>query len=503
MSDIPTYGLHIDGQRVETGQWMEIRNPQNNVVVARVAKGGSEHIDQAVAAAKRSFESGVWSRLEPVDRSRTMAQIAAQLAEQIDTLLAAEIMANGATVRQAAGFHVGLASGHMNYFAELAARYEFERAVPPALYPTLGQSIIRREPIGVCGAITPWNFPLVLTLWKIGPAIAAGNSMVIKPDEKTPLSLLEFVRIAEECGLPPGVINVVPGVGEEAGVRLVEHSDVGKIAFTGSTAVGREIMSSAAATVKRVSLELGGKSPSILLDDADLDLAADGILFGCFLYSGQMCESGTRVLVPRSLHDEFVARLVDRAKTIKLGAIDDWETDLGPVISGAQQARIMELIRSGVDEGAKLVLGGGVPEGPEFEQGFWVEPTIFTEVTNDMRIAREEIFGPVLSVLVYDDEEEMLRIANDTIYGLAATIWSSDNERALDLSKKLQAGTVWINDHHQVNPSAPFGGFKQSGLGRELGVDCLDEYTEPKHVYLDLSGKRESRPYDLLLSHVD
>ncbi|GAA5110039.1 aldehyde dehydrogenase family protein [Haloechinothrix salitolerans] len=501
MTEVPTYGMLINGESRETGEWLEIRNPQDDSLAARVARGSTAEIDEAVTAAKRAFNSGVWSKRSPVERSRVMADIAEKMAERIEDLVHVEMIANGATVRQATGFHVGIAIQHFSYFAELAGTYEFETALPPQTYPTLGQNIIRREPIGVCGAISPWNFPLVLTLWKIGPAIAAGNSIVVKPDEKTPLSLLEFGRIAEECGLPPGVLNIVPGEGVDAGARLVSHPDVGKVAFTGSTEIGREIMRSASDTVKRVTLELGGKSPSIVLDDADLQLAVDGVLFGCMFYSGQICESGTRVLVPDSLYDEFVERLVRRAKTIKLGPTDDWETDLGPIISAKQHQRVLDLIARGEDEGAKIVLGGGVPEGDEFRCGFWVEPTILTEVTNDMKVAREEIFGPVLCVLRYQDEDEAVEIANDSIYGLAATIWSSDNARALELAEELQAGTVWINDHHQVNPAAPFGGYKQSGIGRELGANCLDEYTETKTIYLDLSGDLESRPYDLLLSH--
>jgi acyl-CoA reductase-like NAD-dependent aldehyde dehydrogenase len=289
----------------------------------------------------------------------------------------------------------------------------------------------------------------------------------------------------------------------EAGARLASHPDVGKIGFTGSTEVGREIMRLAAGTVKKVTLELGGKSPSIVLDDADIETAVDGVLYGCFLYSGQICESGTRLLLPESLHDEFVERLVERAKTITLGDTRDWETDLGPVISAKQHARILGYLKTGVEEGATLALGGGVPKGAQFERGHWIEPTIFTDVRNDMRIAREEVFGPVLSVLKYTSDKEAIEIANDTAYGLASSIWSGDNDRALSMANEIEAGSVWINDSHQINCQVPFGGYKQSGLGRELGPDALDEYTETKNVHLDLSGRRDRRPYDVLLSHAD
>jgi len=322
----------------------------------------------------------------------------------------------------------------------------------------------------------------------------------MKPDEKTPLTMIRFAQLAEECGLPPGVLNVVTGVGEEVGAHLASHPDVDKVAFTGSTAVGREVMRLASSTVKRVTLELGGKSPVVVLDDADLDTAVDAALFGCFLYSGQVCESGTRLLLPDSLHDEFVERMVARASTIKLGDPTDFDTDMGPVVSRPQLDRIMSLISSAEEEGAKVVTGGKKPDGPGFEKGHWVQPTIIVGVTNDMRIAREEVFGPVLSVIRYEDDDEAIRIANDTEYGLASAVWSTDDERALAVASKIRAGTVWINDHHMINCDVPFGGYKQSGVGRELGPRALDAYTEVKHVHLDLTRRLDRRVYDVLLS---
>jgi acyl-CoA reductase-like NAD-dependent aldehyde dehydrogenase len=427
-----------------------------------------------------------------------MKLIAERLGSEMEEFTDAEISCNGATRRQAYGFHVGLASPHFMHFAEVAASYEFETAIPLPEYPTLSYNKIRREPIGVCAAIVPWNFPLVLGIWKIGPALAAGNSIVVKVDEKTPLSLLRLVHVAHQCGVPDGVLNCVSGDGAEAGARLASHPDVDKIAFTGSTAVGREIMRLASGTVKQVSLELGGKAPALVLPDADLDIAADGVLFGGMLYSGQMCESGTRIFVPDSIHDEFVGRLVDRASTIKVGDPDDLATDMGPVISARQQRRILEYVESGKSEGATLALGGGVPNG--YDKGFWIEPTLFTDVTNDMRIAQEEIFGPVLSILRYRDEAEAIKLANDTQYGLTAGVWSTDYERAGEIADQLRAGTVWINNWHMVDPHLPFGGYKQSGLGRELGPDALHEYTEAKHVHVDLTTELELHIFNLLLS---
>jgi acyl-CoA reductase-like NAD-dependent aldehyde dehydrogenase len=498
-TELQHHSMRIGGRDVDTERTMTIVDPSTGVAVATVAHGDASHIDAAVAAAKASFEAGVWRSKTPQERAAIMRRIVAAANDIADELVELEMSANGATVRQATGFHIGYALAHFSYFADLAETYAFQRPAPIANFPTLGQAVVHREPIGVVGAIAPWNFPLLLTLWKVGPALAAGNSVVVKPDEHTPLSMLAFARIAEENGLPAGVLNVVPGDGRDAGARLASHPDVGKIAFTGSTAVGREIMRLASGTVKNVTLELGGKGPTIVLDDADLDMAADGVLYGCFVYSGQVCESGTRALVPTDLYDEFVARLVNRAQTIQLGDTRDWDTDMGPVIDGKQQARILEYIDGAVADGARIALGGkAVDQG-----GFWVQPTILTNVHNNMRIAQEEVFGPVLVVIPYDGDEEAVAIANDSEYGLAASIWSSDNARALALAERIQAGSVWVNDAHQINCQVPFGGYKQSGLGRELGPDALDAYTETKTVHLDLSGGRNAKPYDILLSHAE
>lgn len=490
----------IGGRDVDSERRMTIVDPGDETVVATVAQGDASHIDAAVAAGKAAFEAGVWSRKTPQERVAVMRRIAAAANDAIDQLIELELSSNGATIRQATGFHIGYALTHFSYFADLAETYAWQRPTPVVTFPTLAQSVVHREPIGVVGAIAPWNFPLLLTLWKVGPALAAGNSVVVKPDEHTPLSILAFARIAEANGLPPGVLNVVPGDGRETGARLAGHPDVGKIAFTGSTEVGREIMRLAAGTVKQVTLELGGKGPSIVLDDADLDTAVDGVLYGCFTYSGQICESGTRALVPAEIHDEFVQRLVHRAKTITMGPTRDWDTDMGPVIDGRQRARILEFIRGAEAEGAAVALGGAALPGP----GFWIEPTIVTGVTNQMRIARDEVFGPVLVVIPYEgDDNNALAVANDSDYGLTASVWTTDNARGLAVAEHLQCGSVWINDAHQINCQVPFGGYKQSGVGRELGPDALDAYTEVKTVHLDLSAGRAAKPYDILLSHAD
>jgi acyl-CoA reductase-like NAD-dependent aldehyde dehydrogenase len=492
--------MFIDGRPVEAQEIYELRHPATDDVVATIAKGSIEHLDDAVAAARRSFETGVWADLAPAQRSAIMKRIAERLVAETDELIDLEISCNGATRRQAMGFHVGQAGPHFAYFAELAAAYPFVQQVETAAVPTPSANTLRREPLGVVGAIVPWNFPLVLGIWKIGPALAAGNSVVVKPDEKTPLSLLRLVQIAHEEGVPAGVLNLVTGDGAEVGARLASHPDVAKIAFTGSTAVGREIMKFASGTLKKVSLELGGKGAQIVLPDADLDVVEAGALFACMLYSGQICESGTRLLVHEDMHDDLVERLVARARTLKVGDPADPATDVGPVVSRRQRDRIKSYLEQGKAAGAEAVIGGDIAAVEGLEDGHWIEPTIFINVTNDMSIAREEIFGPVLTVLKYKTVEEAIAIANDSEYGLTGGVWSTDPEAATAVAGKLRAGTVWINNWHMIDVSVPFGGYKQSGVGRELGPHALDEYTEIKHVHLDLTTDVDQHVFGLLLS---
>jgi len=327
-----------------------------------------------------------------------------------------------------------------------------------------------------------------------------GNTCVLKPASNTPLTALRLAEILDETDLPKGVVNVITGGGSTVGEELASHPDVDKIAFTGSTVVGRRIMQLASSTIKKTTLELGGKSPNIVFEDADMEQAVDGALWATFFHQGQVCESGTRLLVPESIHDEFVERLVERAKQIKVGDTMDYESDLGPLVSAQQRETVESYVRIGKEEGAKLVLGGGPPAGDGYERGYWFEPTIFTEVDNSMTIAQEEIFGPVLSVLKFSDDDEAIRIANDSIYGLASGVWSTDPDRCLETAKRLKAGTVWINDYHLINCIAPFGGYKQSGVGRELGGYGLNEYTEVKHVHWDLGTPKEQKLFGVILS---
>ncbi|WP_250282582.1 MULTISPECIES: aldehyde dehydrogenase family protein [unclassified Frankia] len=489
---VPHYGLFIDGEWVDSAEKYEIRSPATDELVATVAKGGTGDVDRAVAAARAAHEAGQWRRTPPQERAALLHAVADNLEKRLQELAALQTRENGATIRVTGALHLGLSIAQLRYIADLATTYEFEKS-GPEIGPLPAVGVLRREPLGVVAAIVPWNIPLLVIVWKVGPALAAGNTVVLKPDEHSPLVALELVKEFEAAGLPKGVLNIVTGDGDPVGAHLSGHPDVRKVAFTGSTEVGKSILGKSADTVKRVTLELGGKGPNIVLDDADVPLAVDGALFAALANNGQACEAGTRLLVPNSLKEQFLTRLVERAKTLKLGNPLDLATDVGPLISKRQRDRVLGYIESARAEGATIALGGGVPQGPEFAVGNWVEPTIVTDVTNDQRIAREEVFGPVLTVLTYDSVDEAVKIANDTNYGLSAGVWGRDESRALEVARQLEAGMVYVNDWHVINPAYPFGGYKQSGLGREGGPNALDAYTEQKYITVDRSGGLENR----------
>ena len=488
MAEVRDYKLYIDGQWTDaaSGETFETTNPSDGTVVGHVARGGKEDMRRGIEAARKAFDSGVWADMPQEERSRRMLKAWEALTAALPVLSQIEAEDAGHTLRMANLFSIALGVEHWRILAQLSSTIGEYEPVPWNDFPAVQWGIVRREPYGVTAAITPWNFPFILMMWKAAPALATGNSIVIKPATYTPMSTLEFARILQETDLfPPGVINVVPGAGAAAGEELASNPMVDKVAFTGSTEVGRRIMQLASSTVKKVTLELGGKSANILLDDADLDIAIAGSLWATFLHSGQICHSGTRLFVPASIHDEVIARLVETAEGLKIGSAMDFETDMGPLVHRSQYETVERYVQSGIEEGAKLVTGGERALVPGCDGGYFYKPTIFTDVRNDMKIAQEEIFGPVLSVIKYDTVEDAIAMANDSIYGLGGGVWSRDIPRALNVAKRIRTGTVWINDYHLLNAYAPFGGDKQSGVGRELGTWGLREYQQTKYIHVD------------------
>jgi aldehyde dehydrogenase (NAD+) len=495
MTDLPRYKLYIDGQWTEAanGETLAVNEPALGQPMAYVARGTAADIDKAVAAARAAFDHGPWPHTAPHERSRILHAIADALEERSAELAETESRNLGVPLRKSMFVDVPWAIEHLRAFAELARRSPYE-PLPWIDVPSVSWNFVWREPIGVCGQIVPWNYPLLMAVWKIAPALATGNTIVLKPASYTPLTALMLAEAIESTGLlPPGVFNLVTGAGGEVGEALALHPGVDKIAFTGSTEVGRRIMQLGSATIKRVTLELGGKSPSLVLPDADFDLAVDGVLFGVFFNGGQSCEAGTRCLVPTDQHDAFVERLVARAKGLRLGDPLDLETDLGPLVSQRQLQTVDEYVQIGLQEGAQLACGGARADVPGFEDAPFYQPTIFARVDNASRLAQEEIFGPVLAVIPYETVSDAIDLANANAYGLGAAVWSRDLQGAIEVAKRIRSGTVWINDHHLINPLAPFGGYKQSGIGREHGVQGLLEYTQTKHIHVDLMQKREGR----------
>ncbi|MCA9061547.1 MAG: aldehyde dehydrogenase family protein [Planctomycetaceae bacterium] len=461
-----------------SGKTFETINPATEEVICNVAEGDAEDIDLAVNAARAAFETGPWSRMDARDRGRLMNRLADLAEENLEELAALETLDNGKPISDARGADLPLVIDCLRYYAGWADKVQGD------VIPIRGDYLCytRREPIGVCGQIIPWNFPLLMTAWKWGPALATGNTIVMKPAEQTPLTCLRLAEMALEAGFPPGVINVVPGYGPTAGAALVRHPDVRKIAFTGEGTTAKIIMREAAETLKSCTFELGGKSPNIIFADADLDAAIAGAEFGLFFNQGQCCCAGSRIFVEESIHDEFVERIVSRASQRVLGNPFESGTQQGPQVDRTQMEKIMDYIDRGVSQGANCATGGK----RHGNRGYYVQPTVFTDVEDGMDIARDEIFGPVMSVLKFRDVNEVLQRANNTNYGLAAAVWTRDIKRAHRVAAAVQAGTIWVNCYDVFDAGAPFGGFKMSGIGREMGEAGLAAYTELKTVTVSL-----------------
>ena len=474
------YELYIDGASVapDGGEYLASQDPFTGKDWAMIARGSAVDVDRAVRAARRAFESAAWSALSASRRGALMRRLADLIGENASRLAEIERRDNGKLAAEVVT-QVNYMSEYFHYYAGLADKVQ--GSVIPTDKPGV-LSFTRHEPKGVVAIITPWNSPLTLTSWKLAPALAAGCTVVIKPSEFTSASMLEFAKLFAQAGFPPGVVNVVTGLGPEVGAPLVAHPDVAHVGFTGGEIAGQKIYEAAARGLKTVTLELGGKSPNIVFDDADLDRALLGVVSGIFAAAGQTCQAGSRLLVQENIHDAFVQRLVDFVSNVRLGDPADPQTQIGPIATRPQFEKILSYIELAKAEGARCVAGGRAR--PDIGAGQFVEPTIFAGVDNRMRIAQEEVFGPVLSVIAFKDEADAVRIANDVQFGLAAGVWTRSLQRALHVTEKIKAGTVWVNNYRATSYTSPFGGFKRSGIGRESGIEAIKDYVETKCVWL-------------------
>ncbi len=473
--------IFINGEftKPTSNNWIPVYDPSTEEVIAEIPDASVADVDKAIEAARYAFDEGGWPQTTAQERGRIVFRIAEKIRAEAPMLAELESRNSGKPIVEAE-FDIADAATCFEYYGGLATK--ISGTVNPV--PDNALSLTLKEPVGVAGQIIPWNFPLLMAAWKLAPALAAGCCCVLKPAEQTPLTALKLAGWLTECGVPPGVVNIITGYGETSGARLVTHHGVDKIAFTGSAAVGKIIMRTAADTLKRVTLELGGKSPNIFFADADFEAAIDGALFGVFINQGEVCSAGSRVLVERSIYSKFVEAMTERAKKIVLGPPLDRDTKMGPLVSKEQFDRVRSYQDLGKSE-AKTAIGGGRPKG--LDHGYYVEPTIFYDVDNSARIAREEIFGPVATVIPFENEKDALRIANDTPFGLAAAVWSRDIYKALRVVKAVRAGIIWVNHMQPTYVEAPWGGYKQSGFGRELGLHGVDEYLESKQVHINLN----------------
>jgi acyl-CoA reductase-like NAD-dependent aldehyde dehydrogenase len=487
MSEYRDYGLWIDGEEVSAaaGGTFAIENPTTKDTIARVAEGLEEDVDRAVAAAEKAFRT--WGKSSATERFHLLCHLAQLIKENADELARWETLITGRPIREMYAQVMRL-SDFYEYFAATAR--VAEGGVTPFDGPYLNYT--RHVPLGVVGLITPWNHPLLILTKKLAPALAAGNSVVIKPSEFTPTTTIDLARLCKEAGFPDGVINVVPGFGPAAGKRVATHPSIQKVDLTGGTETGKVVASLAAGHLAQVSMELGGKAPIIVFDDADIEQAVAGATFAAYIAAGQTCIQGARLIVHEKVYDAFADLLAQRAKSIRLGDPLEPETQMGPVSSGRQYDRVLSYVKQGMDEGARILTGGEAITTPPFDQGYFVAPTIFVDVSPDMVIAQEEIFGPVTTIIPFRSEDEGIAIANNSQYGLGAAIWTRDVARAHRVAHALEAGIVWINDHHRIDPSMPWGGFKDSGIGREVGLQAYRAYTQTQTVLVKLSDE----PFD-------
>jgi aldehyde dehydrogenase (NAD+) len=484
----------IDGGWVDaiSGEWFESINPFTAQPWALVARGAKADVDRAVASAKKAFYGKDWRGMTASSRGALLRRFADLLEADADRLAEIETTDNGKLLSEMRA-QLHYAPKWFHYFAGLADKIE-GRVLPsdrPGFF-----NFTREEPLGVVAAITPWNSPLLLAAWKLAPALAAGNTVILKPSEHSSVSAIAFGELFEKAGFPPGVVNIVTGFGGEVGEPLIAHPDVAKVAFTGGDRTGQSVYEQAARGIKRVTLELGGKSANIVFDDADLDQAVNGVVAGIFAATGQTCIAGSRALIHRAIYEPFVDRLITLARSARMGNPLDLTTQVGPITTRPQYEKVLEYMNVAKDEGATCLLGGGPARRPECGTGWFVEPTIFSKVVPQMRIANEEVFGPLLALIPFDDEKEAVHIANSTIYGLAAGVWTSSIRRALTMSEQLEAGTVWVNCYRVTSYMTPFGGYKRSGFGREGGMEAIREYLQTKSVWIDIEGKT-ANPFGL------
>jgi len=482
-----TRRMLIDGKWVEaaSGKTFSTDDPATEEPLAEVPAGDKEDVDRAVRAARRAFESGPWRRMTPSERGRALWKLADLIERHAEEFAQLETLDNGKPLSVARVADIPLVVDHFRYYAGWATKVEGE-TIPVSIPGQRFLNYTLREPVGVIGQIIPWNFPLLMVAWKLGAALACGNTVVLKPAEQTPLSALRLGELLDEAGIPPGVVNIVTGFGETAGAAIAAHPDLDKVAFTGSTEVGREIMRAAAGNLKRVSLELGGKSPNIVFADADLDEAAVGAASAIYFNHGQCCCAGSRLFIEQKAYDKIMPKLIEFSEQIKLGPGMDPSTQMGPLVSSDQYKRVTGYLAAGKQEGAKVLTGGGRPK--ELSKGYFVKPTVFGDVRADMKVTREEIFGPVVCAIPFKDPEEVVASGNDTTYGLAAAVWTRDIQKAHRMAEAMRAGTVWINCYNVFDAASPFGGYKQSGFGREMGKAALELYTQVKSVWVNLGA---------------